>query len=88
MDTIWHYHILDTRAYAKDCQSVFGEFFHHYPYFGMRGKEDEENLEKSFYKTCELYETRFGESLTRDETVGDCWHDCQGRCWHACSDGK
>src|SRR5689334_14698043 len=34
IDLFWHQHILDTRAYARDCQVLFGEFRHHYPYFG------------------------------------------------------
>jgi len=48
VDTFWHYHILDTRKYADDCQQVFGHFLHHFPYFGMRGEEDARNLQKSF----------------------------------------
>lgn len=88
IDTIWHYHILDTRAYHRDCERVFGEYFHHFPYFGMRGEKDEENLKASFFETVELYETEFGEAMLRNEEVAtDCWHDCKGRCWHACKSG-
>lgn len=87
VDNFWHYHILDTRAYHRDCQRVFGEYFHHFPYFGMRGEADEENLKNSFFETVDLYEREFGESLLRHESEStDCWHDCQGRCWNACSD--
>src|ERR1022692_2458665 len=32
IDLFWHQHILDTRAYAKDCQLIFGKFLHHFPY--------------------------------------------------------
>jgi hypothetical protein len=86
IDTMWHYHILDTRAYVNDCDEVFGEYFHHFPYFGMRGEEDAENLKTSFFETVELYEEEFGESMLRNqEAATDCWHDCQGRCWNACS---
>lgn len=84
MDTVWHYHILDTRAYCKDSERVFGGYFHHFPYFGMRGAEDKQNLEASFGKTKELYLKAFGESMVRD-AHSDCWHDCESRCWHACS---
>lgn len=87
MDTIWHYHILDTRAYHKDSEKIFGGYFHHFPYFGMRGEQDARDLEKAFYATKELYEKEFGEPMVRDEH-SDCWHDCQGRCWHACSSTK
>ena len=84
MDTMWHYHILDTRVYCEDCQKVFGGYFHHYPYFGMRGEQDKQNLLNSFERTKEMYLSVFKESMVRDGHT-DCWHDCEGRCWHACS---
>src|SRR4051812_49630238 len=40
VDMFWHAHILDTAAYRVDCDTVFGEFLDHYPYFGLRGEED------------------------------------------------
>lgn len=83
MDTMWHYHILDTRAYCEDCDRVFGNYFHHFPYFGLRGEEDEKNLIDSFEKTKRLYAETFGEPMARGGAT-DCWHDCQDRCWHAC----
>lgn len=84
MDEMWHYHILDTRAYIDDCDKVFGHYLHHFPYFGLRGDEDEKNLIETFNKTKKLYEIEFNEPISRDEHT-DCWHDCQGRCWHECS---
>ncbi|HEV3050010.1 MAG TPA: TauD/TfdA family dioxygenase [Longimicrobium sp.] len=84
MDTMWHYHILDTRAYHRDSERIFGGYFHHFPYFGMRGAEDEQNLANSFQNTGELYEKTFGEPIVR-AGHSSCWHDCQSRCWHACS---
>jgi len=84
VDTMWHYHILDTRAYHKDSERVFGGYFHHFPYFGLRGEEDKQNLLDSFEKTKDIYEKEFGEKMLRANQTG-CWHDCQGRCWHACS---
>lgn len=84
MDTMWHYHILDTRAYHRDSEKIFGGYFHHFPYFGMRGEQDAQDLERAFYATKELYQKEFGESMARNEESG-CWHDCQGRCWHKCS---
>jgi hypothetical protein len=83
MDTMWHYHILDTRAYHKDSESIFGGYFYHFPYFGMRGEQDARDLEKAFDATKEKYEKEFGESMIRDAESG-CWHDCESRCWHAC----
>ena len=29
IDDFWHAHILDTRAYEKDCEYLFGHFLHH-----------------------------------------------------------
>ena len=84
MDTMWHYHILDTRAYIKDCDRVFGHYFHHFPYFGLRGEDDAKNLEQSFIKTKGYYEKEFGEPIDHAAPV-DCWHACQNACWHACN---
>lgn len=84
MDTMWHYHILDTRAYCRDSDKVFGGYFHHFPYFGMRGEQDERNLCGAFGDTKGYYERTFGEKMDRAD-MQKCWNDCQGRCWHACS---
>lgn len=62
IDTMWHYHILDTQAYAKDCDKIFGEFLHHFPYFGLRGPRDAADLEQAFNATRSLYEEMFGAS--------------------------
>ena len=84
MDKFWHYHILDTIAYHKDCDNVFGHYVHHFPYFGMRGEQDKIDLDNSFLKTKELYLQTFGEPISREEQT-DCWHDCSNRCWNECS---
>src|SRR5450830_6525 len=31
VDAFWHFHILDTIKYARDCQQAFGYFLHHGP---------------------------------------------------------
>ena len=61
VDKFWHYHILDTMKYAEDCENIFGYFLHHFPYFGMRGEEYLNNLNKAWRETCEIYINRFGE---------------------------
>ena len=71
VDIFWHTHILDTQKYAADCEHVFGYFLHHFPYFGMRGEEDAQDLQDSFTETGRLYETEFGEPY---QTEGS---DCQ-----------
>ena len=60
VDAFWHAHILDTQAYERDCQQVFGFFLHHFPYFGMRGPEDAQALGDAFDETLNLYELHFG----------------------------
>jgi len=67
IDEFWHAHILDTRAYAADCQQLFGEYLHHYPYFGMRGPDDRADLEATFASSRELFIRHFG----IDPTAGD-----------------
>jgi hypothetical protein len=61
LDHFWHQHILDTEKYARDCQEIFGQFLHHYPYFGMNGDQDAQNLTNAFEETKALYLLHFGE---------------------------
>lgn len=67
IDEFWHAHILDTRAYAIDCDFLFGQYLHHFPYFGMRGSEDRANLEAAFEESLNLFVLHFG----IDPTAGD-----------------
>lgn len=63
IDVFWHFHILDTQAYFRDCSFVYGGYFHHFPYLGMRGKSDERKLEDGFAHTHERWQQEFGEPL-------------------------
>jgi hypothetical protein len=67
VDTFWHYHILDTMKYAKDCEQAFGYFLHHYPYVGMRGEDDEQFRLDSGNRMRELYEATFGDAYPGTE---------------------
>lgn len=60
VDKFWHAHILDTQAYASDCEQLFGFFLHHFPYFGMRGPQDAQALGDAYDETLALYERHFG----------------------------
>jgi hypothetical protein len=86
MDTFWHYHILDTQKYHNDCNKVFGGYLHHYPYFGLKGKEDAQNLESAFQETQRLYEFAFGEPMNKSEMsdASHCKRACVGYCKRAC----
>lgn len=70
IDEFWHAHIVDTRAYAADCDAVFGQFLHHYPYFGMRGHDDEIALQRTFRESCDLFVIHFGIDLTSGGSFG------------------
>lgn len=61
VDVFWHQHILDTESYAQDCETIFGYFLHHYPYFGMNGSQDKQNLINAFDETKEFYRLHFGD---------------------------
>jgi hypothetical protein len=67
IDAFWHQHILDTRKYAQDCEAVFGEMLHHFPYFGLRGDEDYRALRSAYQGTLEMMRREFGE--TPDEEL-------------------
>ena len=59
IDLVWHYHILDTSKYESDCQQLFGSFLHHFPYFGLRGELDRQNLDAAFAQTSALFQHYF-----------------------------
>lgn len=59
VDTFWHYHILDTMKYARDCDATFGFFLHHYPYVGMAAGTEGEHAQAGA-RMRELYEAEFG----------------------------
>lgn len=63
IDTMWHYHILDTQAYEQDCKAVFGQLLHHYPYYGLEGKQDAKNFVNSFERTKSLYFETFNSAM-------------------------
>jgi len=67
MDEFWHMHILDTEAYRNDCEMIFGRFIDHFPYFGIYGNEDRQNLIDSFEETKEIYLRYFGTQLTDNQ---------------------
>ena len=85
IDTVWHRHILDTKAYQHDCLIVFGEMLHHNPYFGMNGDADKRDA--AFEVTDLLYLIQFNESckvaselLSRGAMCSAC--DNGGACDH------
>lgn len=62
VDEYWHMHILDTRKYMEDCALIFGEYLHHYPYFGLTEVENQDTLKEGFELTKKLYLHHFNHS--------------------------
>tara|TARA_B100000686_G_C16779232_1_gene970659 strand:+ start:424 stop:909 length:486 start_codon:yes stop_codon:yes gene_type:complete len=75
IDIFWHTHILDTQKYMEDCDRILGYYFHHFPYFGMRGNDDQKNLQRAVRKTELLYIKHFGE-LQESLNMADCGALC------------
>ena len=50
-------------AYHRDCSFIFGYYFHHFPYFGMRSSADFADLSDSFDRTHARWLQEFGEPL-------------------------
>lgn len=65
IDEFWHAHILDTHKYQKDCQIIFGDYLHHYPYFGIDGKITREDALTAFEITQKLHYQEFGDYIYR-----------------------
>ena len=61
IDCVWHYHILDTRQYCIDSNAIFGDYHHHYPYFGIDQQSDIHDLNRAFLQTEQLYQKEFAE---------------------------
>ena len=83
IDIFWHFHILDTEKYAKDCDRIFGYFLHHYPFFGMNGDQDAQNLIDAFEETKVLYRYHF-----HDEYLGESPKCKAPKCRTACKPMK
>lgn len=69
IDEIWHMHILDTRAYMQDCDTLFGEYLHHYPYFGMLDEENQQQWLDVQAQSEQLWQHLFSESLYRNDSA-------------------
>lgn len=58
IDTFWHRHILDTRAYQNDCEDLFGTFLHHEPSSGT--PQERQFMARKLREIIELFEMHFG----------------------------
>ncbi len=62
IDECWHLHILNTKRYAKDCEALFGGFFHHQP-ADLEDADSLAALVPLFKNTQTLYEKEFAKPL-------------------------
>ena len=60
IDAFWHAHIFDTRAYERDCRTLFGQLVPHYPYFGLRGHGHRAAHDNALGETRALFVEHFG----------------------------
>lgn len=58
IDEFWHRHILDTRAYQKDCDYLCGTFLHHLPSSGTPAERQQ--MDEMLAETVALFHTHFG----------------------------
>lgn len=72
VDTFWHYHILDTMKYARDCEAVFGYFLHHYPYVGIGADADEGDHAAAGERMRAIYEAEFGAAPAANDAGAYC----------------
>lgn len=68
VDRFWHYHIVDTAKYARDCEDVFGYFLHRYPYLGMGSEDDASTRLQAGMRMRELYAAVFGSTAGSSDT--------------------
>jgi hypothetical protein len=72
VDTFWHYHILDTMKYARDCEAIFGYFLHHYPYVGIGAGANEGDHAAAGERMRKIYEAEFGAALAASAAHAYC----------------
>jgi|GEM_PF-1421545 len=72
IDVVWHCHLEDTFKYSQDCWVLFGRFIHHFPYFGLRGEADRQELEDAFAKTKDLLLPYLGDDVLENAKPSDC----------------
>ena len=81
MDLMWHAHILDSKNYFKDCQTLFGHYMHHSPNFGpFNDLENESNFNEMSNRMDDRYQLEFGElpvGIEKEDCGGGC-RSCEG----------
>lgn len=81
IDRMWHLHMLHPRAYAADCNALYGEVLDHDGGFGAT-PEEEPILRATFEETARLWEAMFGTPYVGAPTA--CTRNCVSRCQRRC----
>jgi hypothetical protein len=76
VDIFWHYHILDTMKYARDCEQVFGYFQHHHPSLDMESENGREIQQHAGERMRELYQATFNVPYAQAGDTQTAW--CTG----------
>ena len=63
IDQFWHLHILDTSKYMQDCEDVFGQYLHHFPYFGKKDEDERACLVRETAEMARLMRLEFSVDL-------------------------
>lgn len=56
---LWQAHILDTRAYRADCETLFGRFLDHFPWLGVASAADLRERVAAQQRYRQLYARHF-----------------------------
>lgn len=72
IDEAWHNHILFTREYMHDCQTIFGDYLHHAP---SQNSDPEEKrvMQEAQSRTSDLYIQEFNEPYFLELDVTAFW---------------
>ena len=62
IDEFWHAHILDSVAYHRHMNKIFGHYLHHHPYIGLV-RDDRRRLKLAFKQTQLRFEQEFGTKI-------------------------
>ena len=82
IDEVWHLHLLQPRAYATDCNRIFGSILDHDGGFGKDSDQQYNDLLGVFTETAELWSREYSEPYVTDESasVKKCVKACRVAC--------
>jgi hypothetical protein len=85
VDQFWHQHILDTRKYREDCDTVFGHYVDHTPGLGQAGQREADARRREVYDEFDIDGIDFGSGDSPSHHSGDDCHS--GDASHGCDIG-